>query len=409
MDIEENKINENESWEEFHEEDKRKKTVSFKAAAIVTAIAVIVSACLACFGTVVLINSSGYNGLGLEREAWEKLKWGFKSVKDVYYEKIDDSKLVDGALLGMSMSLDDYTLYMSKKDAKNFLQSVDADSYSGVGLYIYNNTKDNTVTVLSPLSGSPAEKAGIKTGDKIIAVDQTAVTGADLEKTSDMMMGKEGTKVSVTVLKADTGKTEVIELVREKIKLETVYSEMFEDNIGYIQITQFGVNTYSEFVEHYNKLSNEGMNKLVIDLRNNVGGYFEQAVNIADIFIDRGDVIVYTKDKNGKKEEYKAQTKAVDIETAILCNGGTASASEVLIGALCDHDKAILVGEKTYGKGVTQALVTNKDGSAFKITDTKYYTPRGNCIDKKGITPDIKADDSAQGDLVLDAAVEALK
>ena len=407
MDMEENKLSEETEETSNEEERKSPKTVSLKRSAIITAVAVVVSACLACFGTISFINLSGYNGLGLDKASYNKLKWGFDAVNKTYYGEMDKEKLVDGLLLGMSTALDEYSLYMPKKDAEDFVQSVDGEEYSGVGLYIYNNTEDNTITVISPLSGSPAEKAGIKPNDKITAIDKTPVTGAELDKAADMMMGKEGTAVKLTVVKADTGKSEVIELKREKIKLETVGSEMVEDDIGYIQITQFGSNTYTEFVEHYNTLCDEGMDKLIIDLRNNAGGYFNQAVNIADIFIDKGEVIVYTKDKNGKKEEYKASTEAVDIEIVILANGGTASASEVLIGALCDHGKAIVVGEKTFGKGVTQALITYKDGSAFKITDTKYYTPKGLCIDKKGINPDIEADDSADSDLVLEAGIKA--
>ncbi len=407
MDMEENKIPEETGETLDEEKGKPQKTVSLKRAVIITAVAVIVSACLACFGTISFINLSGYNGLGLDKASYNKLKWGFNAVNKTYYGEINKEKLVDGLLMGMSVALDEYSLYMPRKDAEDFLQSVDGEEYSGVGLYIYNNTEDNTITVISPLSGSPAERAGIKTNDKITAIDKTPVTGAELDKAADMMMGKEGTTVKLTVVKADTGKSEVVELKREKIKLETVGSEMLEDEIGYIQITQFGSNTYTEFVEHYNNLCDEGMDKLIIDLRNNAGGYFNQAVNIADIFIDKGEVIVYTKDKDGKKEEYKAATEAVDIEIVILANGGTASASEVLIGALCDHGKAVVVGEKTFGKGVTQALITHKDGSAFKITDTKYYTPKGLCIDKKGINPDIEVDDSVDNELVMQAAAKA--
>ncbi len=392
--------------EDLKEQESKPKRKSGAAVAVLCSI---ISACAAVLLTLLFIDLSGYNGLGLSKEGWEKLKWGFESVNSIYYEDVSEGKLVDGALLGLSSALDDYSLYMSKDDAKSFMQSVDADSYSGVGLYIYNNTEDNTITVITPLSGSPAEKAGIKTNDKIVAVNQKPVTGEDLNEASDMMMGEEGSRVSITVLKADTGKTVELELTREKIKLETVGEEMLDDEIGYIEITQFGVNTYQEFVEHYNSLCDKGMKKLIIDLRNNPGGYFDQAINIADIFIDKGDLIVYTMDKNGKRDDYKAQTAAVDVPIVLLANGGTASASEVLIGALCDSDKAILVGEQTFGKGVTQALRTYGDGSAFKITDTKYYTPSGKCIDKKGIEPDVKVKEGESEDLILEAGIKAFK
>lgn len=380
-----------------------------KSCAAVAVLCSIISACAAVLLTLLFIDLSGYNGLGLSKEGWEKLKWGFESVNSIYYEDVSEEKLVDGALLGLSSALDDYSLYMSKDDAESFMQSVDADSYSGVGLYIYDNTEDNTITVITPLANSPAEKAGIKTNDKIVAVNQKPVTGEDLTEASDMMMGEEGSRVSITVLKADTGKTVELELTREKIKLETVGEEMLDDEIGYIEITQFGVNTYQEFVEHYNSLCDKGMKKLIIDLRNNPGGYFDQAINIADIFIDKGDLIVYTMDKNGKRDDYKAQTAAVEVSLVLLANEGTASASEVLIGALCDSNKAILVGEQTFGKGVTQALRTYDDGSAFKITDTKYYTPSGKCIDEKGIKPDIKVKEGDSEDLILEAGIKAFK
>ncbi len=386
---------------------RKKKKVSLKGAVAVVLIAVILTACISSLGTVLLINLSGYNGLGLSREDWNKLKWGFNTVKEAYYGNIDEKKMIDGALLGMSLTLDEYSQYMSKEDAEAFMQSVDADSYSGVGLYIYNNIEDNTITVLSPLKNSPAEKAGVKTNDKVIAVNGITMTGADLEKATDMMLGKVGTKVKVTILKADTGETKELEFVREKIKLETVGSKILENDIGYMEITQFGVNTYDEFVTHYNDLCDKGMEKLIIDLRNNPGGYFTQAINIADIFIDKGNVIVYTMDKKGNKDEYRAVTNGIELEIVILANSGTASASEVLIGALRDYGKAVLVGEKTFGKGVTQAISEYKDGSVFKITDTKYYTPKGTCIDKTGFKPDIEAKDSDTEDLILKAGIKA--
>ncbi len=394
--------------EEIREiEDKDNSLIPKKKAVRITAICVLLAICLSVFGTVFLINLSGYNGLGLDKNQWSKLKWGFEEVDNLYYGEVDQEKMVDGALLGLSLSLDEYSMYMAKEDAEDFIQSVSAEAYSGVGLYIYNNTEDNTITVLSPLKNSPAEEAGIKTGDKIIAVEGKTVQGTDLDKASDMMMGKEGTKVEITIMKEGTGEVKVIKLTRREIQIETVSSQILENNIGYIDITQFGTNTYTEFIDHYNSLCDKGMDRLIIDLRNNTGGYFGQAINIADIFVDKGNMIVYTKDKNGKKEEYRAVTDSVNIELVVLANEGTASASEVLIGALLDNDKCVLVGEKTFGKGVTQAVTTHKDGSIFKITDTKYYTPKGMCIDKKGFEPDIKVSEADGYDAVLEAGIKA--
>ncbi len=380
---------------------KKPKMVTFKGAlAIVLAVSFLVT-CISVSLTVKLMSGSGYNGLGLSRKNWEKLKWGFETVEDTYYGEIDEEKMVDGALMGLSVALDEYTMYMPKDTADQFMQDVDSDSYSGVGLYIYTNTEDNTITVQSPLKGSPAERAGIKTDDKIIAVDGVSLVGTDLEKASEMMLGEIGTKVNVTFIIAATGERKTVEFTREEIKRETVESEMLENGVGYIEISQFGVNTYSDFVDHYNNLRNEGMEKLVLDLRNNPGGYLDQVVNIADIFVEKGDVIVYTKDKEDNKVEYKARNASVQIDIVVLANGGTASASEILIGALRDYNKAVLVGEKTFGKGVTQVVIPHEDGSAFKVTDTKYYTPNGVCIDKKGFEPDIKVSDEGEEDMVL--------
>ncbi|MBQ2890715.1 MAG: S41 family peptidase [Clostridia bacterium] len=346
--------------------------------------------------------------LGLSRENWNRLSWGFKVVDEVYYKGIDQDKLVDGALLGLNAALDEYSYYMPKEYAEEFKQSVDASEYCGVGLYIYSDAESETVKVMSAISGAPAKEAGIETDDIIKAVDGEMI-GADVDKASSKMLGEEGTEVTVTVIKTDSGKTVDIKLKRAKIKIETVQSEMKNDDIGYIAISQFGANTYSEFVEHFNKLGEDGAKKIVLDLRSNPGGYFASAIDIADIFLDKGETIVYTKDKKGKKEEYKAKTEEMRVKMVILCDGGTASASEILIGALCDNKRATLVGEKTFGKGVTQALVQYPDGSAFKITDSNYYTPNGESIDKKGIEPDFKVENRGGADLQLEKALEILK
>ncbi len=384
---------------------RRMRTVS---AMVLIILGMVLSAVITFIITGIIFFEGSLNPLGLSRENWHRLKWGFKAVDKMYYEEIDEEKMVDGALLGLSTALDEYSFYMPRDYAEDFMQSVNADEYCGVGLYIYSDAKNEAVKVMSAISGSPAKKAGITTDDIIKAVDGEPIL-ADVDKASSKMLGEEGTEVIVTVIKADSGKTVDIKLKRANIKVETVQSEMKGDNIGYIAISQFGVNTYSEFVGHLNKISDKGAEKIILDLRSNPGGYFASAIGIADIFLDKGELIVYTKDKNGKKEEYKAQSEEMDVELVILCDGGTASASEVLIGALCDNERAILVGTKTFGKGVTQALISYPNGSAFKITDSRYYTPNGRCIDKKGVEPDIKIENTDGVDMQLEKALELLK
>ena len=340
----------------------------------------------ASFTTFAIINPFGISGI----DDFFKLRNGIWLVKNYFYEDIKSSDIVDGALAGVAYSANDpYTQYMPSDLADDYMESIDSDDYSGVGLYISNDIEDNTVTVVSPLSESPGEKAGIVSGDKILKVNGEKVYGEDLDDVAEKMKGKEGTEVKLTILKKSTGETVDITLVRSLIKRETVEKKMLDNEIGYIQIVQFGLNTFDEFADGFNSLVDEGMKKLVIDLRNNPGGYMEIAVNIADVFIDDG-TIVYTMDKKGRKNVFEASEGGMDIPIMILSNNGSASASEVLIGALKDNNKAKLVGEKTYGKGVTQISFKLADDSLLKVTNSRYYTPNGKCIDKEGIEPDYK-------------------
>ena len=337
------------------------------------------------FLTLAFLNPFGISGI----DDFLKLNIGISAVKNNFYEDLDNETIVDGALTGVAFSANDpYTAYLPKDAAEDYIESVDSDDYTGVGLYISSDIEDNTVVVVSPLSESPGEKAGIVSGDKILSVDGEPAYGDDLEAVADKMKGKEGTDVLLSVLKKSTGKVEEIKLTRALIKRETVESKMIDREIGYMQITQFGINTYDEFADGFNKLVDDGMKKLVIDLRNNPGGYMEVAVGIADVFIDKGNNIVYTMDRKGRKHIYDAEEGGIDIPIVVVTNGGSASASEILTGALKDNDKAVLVGEKTFGKGVTQIPVPLMDDSIIKVTNSRYYTPDGKCIDKEGIHPD---------------------
>lgn len=350
---------------------------------VLIAVALVLAAFLFMFSC---INPFGLSGM----DDFLKLCTGIGAIKSHYYEEIDDSSLVDGALSGAAYStMDPWTVYMPKDTADDFLEDVNADDYSGVGLYISNNIEDNTVMVVSPLSESPGEKAGIVTGDKILKVDGEDVYGENIDEVAEKMKGEEGTEVKLTVLKKETGKEVEITLVREVIKIETVEKKMLDDKIGVLDISQFGVNTFDEFADHFNSLLDEGMEKLIIDLRNNPGGYMDIAIEIADAFMDEGN-IVYTMDRGGRKSEYNAHKGSTKIPIAILVNGGSASASEILTGALKDHNLAFVVGEKSFGKGVTQIPYMFFDESIMKITNSRYYTPSGKCIDKEGIMPDFE-------------------
>lgn len=337
-------------------------------------------------GTIMLVNPFG----ALQFEDFFKFNLGVNALKHYYYEDVDGEQLLDGALLGASYSVEDpYTVYMNSDEASSYMEAIESDDYTGVGLYITSDPQDNRVTVVSPLAGSPAEEAGISTGDKILEVDGQAVLGENIDEVAAMMKGEEGTTVNLKVLKKSTGTTTEISLVRAMIERETVTSELLQDKIGYIQITQFGINTAEEFIENFNKLAESGMAKLIIDLRNNPGGYVEVAVTVADCFMESGE-IVYTLDKHGNRNDYTATEGSTKVPMVILTNSGSASASEIFVGAMKDHGLAKSVGEKTFGKGVTQIPFRFYDGSIMKVTDSRYYTPNGVCIDKEGIKPDVE-------------------
>lgn len=352
----------------------------------VLAVCAVILVIATAVGTVMAVNPFGVLGFN----DFFKFNTGVAVLKRYFYEDLDNNDLVDGALTGLAYSANDaYTLYMNTDVAEDFMESVDSDDYSGVGLYITSDPDDNKVLVVSPLSDSPAEKAGIVSGDKIVAIDGKNVSGDNIDEVAKSMKGKTGTEVKLRVLKKSTGEETDIVLNRATIKRETVESKMINSEVGYIAITQFGVHTYDEFAEQFNALTKKGMKKLVLDLRNNPGGYVDMAVKIADTFIDSGD-IVYTMDRKGKKRYHKAEKGTTKLPIVTLTNGGSASASEILIGALKDHGIAKSVGEKTFGKGVTQIPYQFSDGSIIKVTDSRYYTPSGVCIDKEGIKPDVE-------------------
>ncbi len=320
-----------------------------------------------------------------------KLKQGVAMLEQYYYEDVKTQNLADGALAGIAASTQDpYTEYMPKDVADSFVESIESDDYAGVGMYIQKDTETNYVLVTKPINDSPAQQAGIVAGDKITKVDGQPVETLTVDEVAAKMKGKEGTTVKLTILKADSGEAVEITLTRAIVKLETVTWRMLDGkNIGYIYIEQFGVNTYDEFVNAYNMLAEGGAEQLVLDLRNNPGGVMDAAVNIADVFIGE-ELIVYTMDKEGRRHDYMGTEAKSKAPMAILINGYSASASEVLVGALTHYNLATTVGEKTFGKGVTQTTHPFVDGSMLKITDSRYYTPGGECIHGIGIKPDVE-------------------
>jgi len=369
----------------------RQKVMYIKKSVLI--ICAVVLVVVTALGTIMAVNPFGV----FQFDDLLKFNTGVAVLNRYYYEDVNKDSLLDGALAGVAYSVEDpYTVYMNKEVADSFIENMESDDYAGVGLYISGDAEDGRVMVVSPLSGSPAEKAGIVSGDKIIEVNGETVSADGIDEAANKMKGPEGTEVKLKMLKKSSNETVEITLTRAVIKRETVTSKMLDEQIGYIQISQFALHTCEEFANHFNELVGKGMKKLVIDLRNNPGGYVDVAVKLADNFLGSDKTIVYTLDKNGKRHDYTSTEEKTKLPLVAITNGGSASASEILVGALKDYGLVTVVGEKTFGKGVTQVPYTFLDGSILKITDSRYYTPNGVCIDKQGIEPDVKVEMSEE-------------
>lgn len=303
-----------------------------------------------------------------------------------YDGDIDQDKLVEGAVKGMTASLQDpYTLYMTLDEYNKYMDS-NSGEFMGIGVYI--ESKDNKVVVTSTIPGGPAEKAGIIAGDVIYSANGETLAG-DTQKAVSIITGPEKATIKLVIIRNDSQEID-LDVDRDKVKSVSVASDMVNDKVGYIALSNFDLNVSKDFTSKLQELKDKGMKGLIIDLRNNGGGYLNEAVNIASQFIPKGDTITYTIDKYNKKAVLQSVGGIEEkIPVVILTNGNTASASEVVTGALKDYNIAQSVGTTTFGKGIVQLPyeLPNKDGG-LKVTVSKYYTPNGNNIHKIGIAPD---------------------
>ena len=304
--------------------------------------------------------------------------------------EIDDNKLLEGAMKGMAAALDDpYTVYMTKEEYENFIEDSHGSFY-GIGAQL--GVRDDSITVIAPIEGSPAEKAGLRTGDKILQVDDYVVTDLNTDEVVSRVRGEKGVAVTLKIQRDDGDPFDVV-IVRDEIKNESVKGEMLDDNVGYIQIVTFSdEEVSSKFTKEINELKEAGMKKLILDLRGNPGGYLNECIDIASHFIEKGEVVTYTIDKYDKK--IIAESVGGDylgLPLVVLVDGGSASASEVVTGALRDHGAATIIGTTTFGKGIVQQVIPlTNDMGGLKVTTSKYYTPNGENIHKTGITPNIE-------------------
>ena len=309
--------------------------------------------------------------------------------KYLWNEEIDEQKLIDSSIKGYVKGLGDkYTEYIPKSEMREFQEEIDG-SFVGIGIYMVSDEDSGKIIVYYPIANSPAEKAGIKAGDAIVSVDGVEYTSKEFSTIADHIKGEEGTKVKL-VIERD-GTNHEFEIVREKIETNPIESKIINGtSIGYIKLTSFDTDTSKRFKEKLDELVKKGAKSLILDLRNNGGGIVDEAEHIADLFLDK-DQIIYTSIDNAKKEEvFKTKNnKTYSFPLVILSNSNTASASEIFMGALKDNNRATVIGTNSYGKGIIQSVISLSDGSAIKITTAEYLTPSGEKIHKKGIVPNI--------------------
>ncbi len=313
-----------------------------------------------------------------------------KAIIDKYYMgEFDEQELLDSALVGYVDGLnDEYSEYIPKSEMESF-EAETTGNYNGIGIY-YGKTTDNKMVIVSPIKDSPAAKAGLLPGDEILKVDDYEVTSeSTLTDLSNIIKGEVGKSVKLKIKRGD----QILEfdVPRENIKLHQIYTEVLDNQIGYMDIYSFDEGTSEQFKNKYNELKEKGIKGLIIDLRNNPGGIVQEATGIADAMIEKGKTILITKDKDGKEEITESEEEPiVDVPVILLTNNNSASASEILAGALKDNGVAKIVGEKTYGKGVIQNVFTLSSGAGLKITTNEYFTPNNSKINKIGIEPDIE-------------------
>jgi carboxyl-terminal processing protease len=355
-------------------------------------------------------NSTPADVQTLFKPFWEA--WNI--IHDQYVDQpVDDVKLMQGAINGMMQSLgDEHSTYMDPTTYKTANSEL-AGSYEGIGAYV--DTKADYLTILSPIPGSPAEKAGLQPGDKIIKIDGVDMTGIDTEVAHQKVLGPAGSTVVLTVARKNVPDLLEFSIVREKIVIKSATGKMLENNIAYVQVNTFGENTTSELKATLTDLMAQNPKGLILDLRNNTGGYLQTAVEVVSQFVPKG-VVLYEKMGNGKQNQYDVISGglATNIPMVVLINELSASASEITAGALQDYGRAKLVGVVSYGKGSVQNWVPlSNDQGAVRVTIAKWYTPNDRTIEGKGLTPDVyvtlTADDFKAGrDPQLDAATETL-
>jgi len=371
-----------------------------------TIIAVLLIAIISSISTLGLI----YYALGFNEQGFSNLMrfiTAYRFIETKYVNDTDDVKLIDGAIDGMVKSLNDpHSNYLSPKMYKTLMEQTEG-SFAGIGV-VMGMDNEQKIHIVGIMENSPGQKAGLQEGDEILAVDGVPVTQMAFDEVAAHVRGQAGTDVVLTIMRDNANQD--ITITRDNIKLKTVDHKMLDNNIGYIQIVSFSEDTANEFNEAYNDLKNQGMKALVLDLRNNPGGLLTTCVEIAKKLVPKGEIVSIV-DKQGNKETYSSSLEAPEYPLVVLINKNSASASEILSGAIQDTKAGTIIGNTSYGKGSVQTILPMFEDDAVKLTIAKYYTPSGRSIDGTGITPDIEInlDENATSDTQLDKALEVLK
>lgn len=371
-----------------------------------TIIAVLLIAIISSISTLGLI----YYALGFNEQGFSNLMrfiTAYRFIETKYVNDTDDVKLIDGAIDGMVKSLNDpHSNYLSPKMYKTLMEQTEG-SFAGIGV-VMGMDNEQKIHIVGIMENSPGQKAGLQEGDEILAVDGVPVTQMAFDEVAAHVRGQAGTDVVLTIMRDNANQD--ITITRDNIKLKTVDHKMLDNNIGYIQIVSFSEDTANEFNEAYNDLKNQGMKALVLDLRNNPGGLLTTCVEIAKKLVPKGEIVSIV-DKQGNKETYSSSLEAPEYPLVVLINKNSASASEILSGAIQDTKTGTIIGNTSYGKGSVQTILPMFEDDAVKLTIAKYYTPSGRSIDGTGITPDIEInlDENATSDTQLDKALEVLK
>ena len=315
-----------------------------------------------------------------------------ETINNEYFKQINEGEAIDGAINGMLQSLDPYSSYMSPKTFKN-MNTETKGEFGGLGIEV--TMEGGLVKVITPIDDTPADKAGIKSGDYIIKLDDKQVKGITLDEAVNTMRGKSGTSITLTIRRVNVNEPITVKIVREVIKTKSVISEV-KENIGYLRLRSFNEKSGDELIDKIKEIkrNNTNINGYILDLRNNPGGLLSQAIKISDAFLDSGE-IVSTKGRDPRDIKVYNSKKGDEINgkpLIVLINQGSASASEIVAGALKDHKRAIVVGEKSFGKGSVQSIMPLSNGGGLRLTTAKYYLPSGETIEEIGVLPDIKVE-----------------